>query len=270
MGTRAGAPRRSELRTSEDARRLYGDLAWTWPIISPPEDYVRESEFFARTVRRESAFRPRTLLHLGCGGGHNDLTLSRHFDVTGVDTSPSMLRLARRLNPEVEYRLGDMRRVRLRRAFDAVLILDSIGYMLSEADLRAAFATAFVHLRPGGVFLTYVEDEPRRFRQNKTESTVRRRGGVEIVFIENDFDPDPRDTTFESTFVSLIRKGGRLQVGVDRHRSGIFPLRTWERLLKTAGFRVSRRVLPPLGIGAEGIPMFVCRRPGFRLASERR
>ena len=24
--------------------RLYGDLAWTWPIISPPEDYAEEAE----------------------------------------------------------------------------------------------------------------------------------------------------------------------------------------------------------------------------------
>jgi len=247
-----------------DARRLYGDLAWTWPIISPPEDYVRESELLARIVRTEAGRAARTLLHLGCGGGHNDSTLKRHFDVTGVDSSPAMLRLARRLNPGIEYRRGDMRRVRLRRTFDAVLILDSIGYMLSEADLRAAFATAYVHLRPGGAFVTYAEHEPRRFRQNRTRCSVRRKGGVEIVFVENEFDPDPRDSTFESTFVSMIRRGGRLEVEVDRHRGGIFPLPTWTRLLREAGFRVTRRVLPSLGFGEGELPMFVCRRPAGR------
>jgi len=254
--------RRPRSPTARDARRLYGDLAWTWPIISPPGDYVEESELFARLIHEGSPKKPRTLLHLGCGGGHNDFTLKRHFDVTGVDVSPAMLRLARRLNPEVDYRLGDMRRVRLRGVFDAVAILDSIGYMLTEADLRAAFATAFFHLRPGGVLLTYVEKEPRRFVQGRTRFLTGSGGGVEVRFIENEHDPDPADTTFESRFVFLIRRGGRLEVETDRHVCGIFPMRTWIAALGTTGFRVVRRdVLPASGPGDDAIRILVCRKP---------
>ena len=134
----------------EDVRRLYGDLAWTWPIISPPEDYVPESEFFANLMKEHLETEPRTLLHLGCGGGHNDHTLKQHFGVTGVDISPEMLGLARKLNPDVTYVEGDMRTVRLERTFDAVAILDSVNYMLAATDLRTAFDTAFAHLKPGG------------------------------------------------------------------------------------------------------------------------
>jgi len=61
------------------------------------------------------------------------------------------------LNPEVAYCIGDMRSVRLEKVFDAVMIADSIDYMLTSEDLRAAFETALVHLKPGGVFCTYVE-----------------------------------------------------------------------------------------------------------------
>jgi len=254
--------KRPRSAASRDARRLYGDLAWTWPIISPPEHYVEESEAFARLIRESSLTDPRALLHLGCGGGHNDFTLKRHFDVTGVDVSPAMLRLARRLNPEVDYRLGDMRRVRLRRVFDAVAILDSINYMLTEADLRAAFATAFLHLRPEGVLLTHVEDEPRRFVQNRTKCLVGSGGGVEVTFVENDYDPDPTDTTFESTFVFLIRRDGRLEIETDRHLCGIFPMRTWTSVLRTTGFRVVRREeLPASDPGEDVVPVLVCRKP---------
>ena len=68
-----------------------------------------------------------TLLHLGCGGGHNDYTFKKHFKVTGVDISENMLKLARKLNSEVTYYYGDMRDIKLTGCFDAVTILDSIN-----------------------------------------------------------------------------------------------------------------------------------------------
>ncbi len=243
-----------------DDRRLYGDLSWTWPIISPPEDYVSEARAFRRLIRAHSRIRARTLLDLGCGGGHVDRWLRRHFDVTGVDSSRAMLRLARRLNPGLPYLAGDMRTVRLGRVFDAVIVADAIAYMLTERDLARAFATAHAHLRPGGVLVTYVEQVPGRFEQDALEVTTRRRGGVEITFIESRFDPDPMDTTYESTFLFLIRRRGRFKVEADHHLSGIFPMATWLRLLRRAGFVAKRVDFTPEGAGAAALPALVGRR----------
>jgi SAM-dependent methyltransferase len=225
-----------------DQRRLYGDLAWTWPVISRKENYVDEAQTFARLLRAHARIEVKTLLHLGCGGGHLDYTLKQHLAVTGVDVSQEMLSLARRLNPEATYLQGDMRTVRLEQAFDAVMIADSIDYMLTEDDLRAVLATAFVHLRPGGAFCTYAEETAGHFQQNRTRCSARSEGDVEIVFVENAYDPDPADTTYENLFVYLIRRGpGRsLQVETDRHLSGLFPVETWLRLLQETGFEVEQ------------------------------
>jgi len=228
--------------SDRDQRRLYGDLAWTWPIISAAETYVEESERFAALLREHSPRDVTTVLNLGCGGGHNDWTLKRHFRVTGVDVSEEMIALARRCNPEVEYRVGDMRTLRLDETFDAVVIFDSIDYMLTESDLRAAFETAFHHLAPGGVFVTYQEIIPETFKQNRVEHQVSRRGEEELVFIENYYDPDRSDTTIEGVFVYLIRRGGELHIETDRHLCGIFPTDTWRRLLGDVGFEL--RALP--------------------------
>ncbi|MDY6918165.1 MAG: class I SAM-dependent methyltransferase [Chloroflexota bacterium] len=154
--------------SSGDQRRLYSDLAWLWPIISPPQDYVEETERLCRTIQDRSRIEVGSLLHLGCGAGNNDYTLKEHFEVTGVDLSEDMLGMARWLNPQVAYAQGDMRTVRLGRSFDAVMLLDSVGYMLTEDDLRAAFATAFAHLNPRGLFLTVAEISAERFQQNET------------------------------------------------------------------------------------------------------
>jgi SAM-dependent methyltransferase len=245
----------------EDARRLYGDLSWTWPIISPVPDYVEEAEFFARAILEHSRRETRTLLDLGCGGGHLDHALKKHFAIAAVDVSEAMLDLARRLNPEIEYHWGDMRTVHLGRRFDAVIIHDSINYMITRDDLRAAFLTAYEHLEPEGLLVTFAEQTPDRFVQHKVQSSTHAKGDVEITFIEHFYDPDTADTTYESTFLYLIRRGRELQVEVDRHLCGIFDLRTWRDLLSGVGFEVEElewehSEFPP----GESLPMFLCEK----------
>ncbi|MBU0493991.1 MAG: class I SAM-dependent methyltransferase [Chloroflexi bacterium] len=242
--------------TSNDQRRMYGDLAWTWPIVSRKENYVEEAEAFRDAIREHALIPAQMLLHLGCGGGHLDFTLKRYFTVTAIDVSEDMLALARRLNPEVAYQPGDMRSARFEQPFDAVMAGDSINYMLTQPDLRAAFETAYVCLKPGGVFCTYAEETVERFRQHKTDCFTRAQGDVAITFVYHSYDPDQADTTYESTFVYLIRRGGQLQVETDRHLSGLFPLDTWLRLLRDVGFQVAQ-----LEFDEDNVPMFACVKP---------
>jgi len=247
--------------------RLYGDLAWLWPIISSVEDYSKEAEFFARTIQEESQVPVSTLLDIGCGGGHLDNYLKKHFQITAADISEPMLELARMLNPEVVYLTGDMCTMRLGQLFDTVIIHDAINYMLNPADLKAAFQTAFEHLRPGGVFLTFVEVMTRSFQQNKTFVTSRSRGDTEVVFIENYYDPDPHDTTYEGTYVYLIRQKGHLSVETDRHLGGVFPLETWRSLLKQVGFVVKQREWKHSEfVEGKALPLLVCTKPGENAA----
>ncbi len=241
-----------------DQRRLYSDLAWAWPLISQGEDYVQEAQAFARQIRQRARIPVSTLLNLGCGGGHLDLTLKKYFNVSGVDVSQPMLDLAGQLNPEVTYFPGDMRTVHLEKTFDAVVIADSIDYMLTEADLLSAFRTAHLHLNPGGIFCTYAGVTCQTFRQNDTRVSTHSEGRVVITFIENRYDPNPEDTTYESTFVYLIRREGsegQLEIETDRHLGGLFDLETWSRCLADTGFEVHRTEL-----GEGGAPLFVCRK----------
>lgn len=247
---------------AKDARRLYGDLAWVWPIISPVEEYAQDGELFTTAIREESPTPVNTLLDIGCGGGHLDYHLKKDFQVVAADISESMLALARELNPEITHHQGDMRTLRLGRLFDTVLIYDAINYMCTTEDLQAAFQTAFAHLRPGGLLLTFAEVTAESFQQNKTYVRVHSRAGVELVFIENYYDPDPRDTAYESTFFYLIRQGGKLTVEMDRHLCGVFPLETWRQLLRQVGFQVKQRKFDHSDFASDKAPpLFVCIKP---------
>ena len=229
---------RSRVTSHNDQRRMYNDLNWIWPIISPKENYVESSENMIKVIRGNSNIAVKTALHIGCGGGHHDYTLKNNFEITGVDLSEAMLEHARSLNPEAIYHAGDMRTVRLGSTFDTVIISEAINYMLTEKDLGAAFNTAFAHLKPGGVFCTYAEYHKERFHQNMTWSAMFNKDDIDIVFIKNDYDPDTADTVFESTFVYLIRRDGKLEVVTDVHWHGIFGQETWVSKIRNAGFEV--------------------------------
>lgn len=203
----------------------------------------------------------RTLLHLGCGGGHDDFTLKKHFRVTGVDVSAAMLELARRLNPEVDYHLGDMRTVRLEKTFDSVIIGDSISYMVTREDLLAAFRTAFVHLRPGDILLTLAEETSESFQQNKTLCSTHIHGDVEVTFVQNYYDPNRTDTTYEVTLLFLVRRQGQLAVEVDHHKLGLFGLDTWLELLREVGFGVEQTELRARGVEERIYPVLVGTKP---------
>ena len=120
---------------SEQQDRMYTDLAHLWPLISPPEDYAEEAGYWRDVLREKLGPGRHEILELGVGGGHNLSHLTGDFQATAVDLSEKMLEHSRRLNPEVEHHVGDMRTFRLDRKFDAVLVHDAICYMLNEDDL---------------------------------------------------------------------------------------------------------------------------------------
>jgi len=251
-----------KILSGKDERRLYGDLAWTWPIISPVEDYIEETELLSNLMIEHSKIEVKTLLHLGCGGGHNDYTFKKHFKVISVDISEDMLSLAKKLNPEVNYKYGDMRTIQLGEKYDAVAILDSINYIKTVEDLQKTFITTYEHLKPGGVFLTFVEKVTGQFTQNNTTCSTHSQGDVEITFIENYYDPDLTDSSYEATFIYLIRVGGKLEVFTDWHLCGIFKLKTWTELLKKTGFEVKQaKFTHPTFVEGESYPMLICIKP---------
>ena len=153
--------------------RLYSELAYLWPIISPPEEYQEEAEVWRNAIRDKLGQGRHRVLELGVGGGHNLSHLTEEFEAAAVDLSPQMLDLSRKLNPGVEHHLGDMRTLRLGETFDAVLIHDAITYMLTEDDLAAAFETAKRHLRAGGLLIVAPDWVRDNFRAPMVFSWVR-------------------------------------------------------------------------------------------------
>ena len=220
-----------------ESPRLYSDLATWFHLLTAPEDYAEEADFYRKAILSACDRPPQTMLELGSGGGNNASHLKRHFQLTLVDLSREMLTISEELNPECEHLAGDMRIVRLERQFDVIFIHDAIMYMISEDDLQQAMKTAYIHCRPGGAAF-FAPDHVRETFQPSTEHgghDDQRRG---LRYLDWTWDPDPEDTTYVSDMAYLIKNEiGQVNVEYDRHILGIFPRQTWLRLLRDTGFQ---------------------------------
>ncbi len=220
---------------------FYGDLARWWPLISPVADYEEEAGEIARHLE-SGATTTVDVLELGSGGGHVAHWLKDRFRLTLVDRAPAMVEVSAELNPECDHRLGDMRTVRLGRTFDAVLLHDAVDYLCTEADLLATFATAFEHLRPGGVVVVLPDHTLETFEESTDHGGTDGPDGRGIRFLEWTVDPDPSDTTVRTDYLFVLRSpDGAVRTVHDVHVLGLFPEATWLRLLTEAGFDAQAR-----------------------------
>jgi SAM-dependent methyltransferase len=96
----------------------------------------------------------RRLLELGCGTGAVLARLRHHYDVTGVDLSEQMLRVARKKLPGVRLLRADVTSVELDETFDVVVcVADVVNHLRPFRKWEALFARAHAHLVDGGIFV---------------------------------------------------------------------------------------------------------------------
>jgi hypothetical protein len=216
--------------------RLYNEFSSWWPILSAPQDYVEEADFYWHTILKASRDIPETMLELGSGGGNNASHLKHHFQMTLVDQSAGMLEVSHRLNPECEHILGDMSSIRLKREFDVVFIHDAIMYMTNEVDLRNAIETAYLHCKSEGVAL-FAPDHVKETFRPQTKHGGHDGENRSLRYLEWEWDPDPSDSTYVCDFAYLLREAdGGIRCEYDRHVFGLFAREVWLQILRDVGF----------------------------------
>lgn len=221
--------------------RLYGEFADWYHLLTHPDEYVDEAAAYLAAILKHAPTPPRTLLELGVGGGGNAFHLKQHFTCTLTDLSPQMLAQSQKFNPECEHIAGDMRDLRLGRSFDVVFVHDAVVYMLTEADLRRAIATAYEHCKPGGLALFAPDCVLETFTPASDHGGNDGPPGDDrsLRYLEWVHPHDPTTGTYRVDYVCLLREGtAPTRVLHDTHTEGVFSRDTWLRLLADAGFEV--------------------------------
>jgi hypothetical protein len=120
------------------------------------------------------------------------------------------------------------------------------------------FRCAYKHLKTGGVMIIHPDEYKEKSKQNETNIWTSKTDDMDITFIENQYDPNPKDDTFEKELVYLIRKKGKLKIEQDLHRCGLFTSSFWRKSLKQAGFEIHREIKDE---ELNSCPAFCCIKP---------
>ncbi|WP_342743890.1 class I SAM-dependent methyltransferase [Oceanospirillum sanctuarii] len=93
-------------------------------------------------------------LDIGCGctGRFADLLQSGGFQVSGLDVSAEMIKLAQERNPDVTFIEGDICEVALPERYDLITAWDSIWHLPLDQQ-KPVLSKIVDHLNPGGVFI---------------------------------------------------------------------------------------------------------------------
>ncbi|MFF1816265.1 class I SAM-dependent methyltransferase [Kribbella sp. NPDC058245] len=131
----------------------------------------------------EYAVPPSSVLDLGCGTGRHLAALRDEFgaEAVGVDLQSQMVEYGRRRHG-VDLRYGDLTAVRLGRRFELVMCLgNSLSYLRSDEDLRAAAETLRVHVGDRGLVVLSTLTTPR---VESVKQTVRVEAGAIAATVE--------------------------------------------------------------------------------------
>jgi len=177
---------------------------------------------------------PRRILDLPCGQGRHAIELaSRGYDVTGVDLSPFMLKVAeeraRAAGVRARWLAGDMRAPIAGEKFDVVLnLFTSLGYFADAADDRRVVSAAAAMLVPEGRFVLEMINGERvmaRF-QEREWFTV----GQTAVVEQRSLDRAARRMVVERTVTTPS------ETEVNLHAIRLYSGRDVTTILKEAGF----------------------------------
>ncbi len=96
----------------------------------------------------------KSVLELGCGTGENLKAFDTKIDITGIDISSEMIKIAKKKIPGAELKVKDIREFKFNRKFDLILCLyDTINHITLFSDWKKIFKNTSEHLNPHGVFV---------------------------------------------------------------------------------------------------------------------
>jgi SAM-dependent methyltransferase len=99
-------------------------------------------------------FAPTSVLDAGCGTGRVARELARRgVAVVGVDADASMVATARRLSPELDWRVDDLCAFDLGRTFPVVVMAGNVPLFTAPGTQRALIAGCARHAEPAALLI---------------------------------------------------------------------------------------------------------------------
>lgn len=127
-------------------------LAKYYDLIYNDKNYKNEVTFIEDIF--ENTYKPKKILELGCGtGNYTQILLERGYEITGVDISENMLKIAKE-KCTCNFIRGSIRDISINDRFDACIAMFAVmGYITENSDIVKVLNNIRRHLKPNGLFV---------------------------------------------------------------------------------------------------------------------
>lgn len=219
----------------------YSEFATVYDELMTEIPYDRYVELIELVTNGISG---KKILDIGCGTGLLSVKLAKMGgDVTGVDLSPDMLRIASEraasLNIPMTFVNQSMQQLEGLTNFDAAIIaIDSLNYVVNHQEVIQTLQNVYDALKVGGVLL---------FDVHSTFKT-------DVIFMESPFTFDNERISYiweteegdephsvYSELAFFVRNGDGLYKRFDEvHYQRTFPVHAYVEMLQNIGFSIER------------------------------
>ncbi len=132
------------LMNKQDIISFFDSCAPTWDA-----EMIKSDEIIEDILNRANIRANTRVLDVACGTGVLfPYYTARGADVTGIDISPEMVKIARGNFPDIETLCADAAEISFDEGFDAVMVYNAFPHFPNPRDAIRALSG---HLKPGGV-----------------------------------------------------------------------------------------------------------------------
>lgn len=200
-------------------------------------DLVESAAPWILDLLRDQGIENGRIVEAGCGGGRlAERLVDAGYSVTGIDISPSMVRLARARVPRATFRVGSLDRTQFPRCNAILAIGEVVSYVPGGMRaLRRFFGRAHDALAPGGllVFDFMASGERRTF-------TAKSRAGADWAIVISAELSSRRRILIRR--ITIFRKvGSTYHKSRETHRVRIHTRDEMVTALERAGFSAATR-----------------------------
>lgn len=217
---------------------MYNKFAYIYDDLISDVDYEAWADYYFKIFHRYGA-KPVSGLDLGCGTGNMTSVLaSRGLDMTGVDSSPDMLSVAKHkaIDESVLFLNQDMTDFELYGTVDFIVSsLDCINYVTDKRDVTKVFKLVNNYLEPGGLFIFDI-NTPYKLEHILGNNVYVLENETTFCAWQNEYDRRRKICDFYLTFFN--KEGSSYRRFDEVHSERAYSIEEITAMLEKAGMRL--------------------------------
>jgi len=209
-------------------------------------DYDADVRFLDGFFRK---YHCKSVIDVGCGTGNHALRLSKlGYQITGVDVSPTMLKIAKMKDEEEKIRFvrGDMKKlekvVSKGQRFDAAICLGQVfSHLMTDKDVQAFFSRLHKILKQNGLFVFSARNAKKINEEylNKLRlDHVVNEGKLQLLVLAHNKRDLENPNIIMWNPIYLLKENNKVDLQIREHKLRWFEFSTLKGIVKENGFKI--------------------------------